>query len=128
MVIGIFWVSLIYIASFRINFSSFILKIHLIFYFYSFLSIWFYRMQTWHGGTAPRWSNATMIGVAHSNNNSRTPGGAAGSSATAGPPPDAYTASVRLQNKINEENAQMVDRQMKNILRKRQLLLIFLVR
>lgn len=85
-------------------------------------------MQTWHGGTAPRWSNATMIGVAHSNNNSRTPGGAAGSSATAGAPPDAYTASVRLQNKINEENAQMVDRQMKNILRKRQLLLIFLVR
>uniref|UniRef100_A0A914GZZ0 1-phosphatidylinositol 4-kinase n=1 Tax=Globodera rostochiensis TaxID=31243 RepID=A0A914GZZ0_GLORO len=36
-------------------------------------------------------------------------------------------ANLRIQTKINEENAQMVDRQIKNILRKRQLLLILLM-
>ena len=34
----------------------------------------------------------------------------------------------RPQSKANGENAQLIDRQMKNLLRKRQLLLIFLVR
>ncbi|KAL3103006.1 hypothetical protein niasHT_026454 [Heterodera trifolii] len=71
------------------------------------------RNQTWHGSTpiSGGWMTSTAIA-------NRTLMGTTGQNPL---------SNLRIQAKINEENAQMIDRQMKNILRKRQLLLILLM-
>jgi hypothetical protein len=77
------------------------------------------KYQTWHSSaprTASMWSTsaqATANGVG--TQQSRTLG--AGTD----------TMGRSQSSKINDENAQFIDRQMKNLLRKRQLLLIYLV-